>query len=184
MNQDDQIQYLGLDKLNVLDKINNALSGQFQITGSISLLEYGIIKRKVNDIDITVRSLDFIKKIFDKKDYEFQEWFDYSEKLEDPKKTDQEKGKVTNRVSFKINGVKVCAFFFEKGKSMNKKYMVGREFKVLHPKYSIKAKKRFIQRMLEKDDLTDYQIYQFRKHMEDILSYGKYQNTKKEQLPF
>jgi hypothetical protein len=142
MTQEEQIKYLGLKKLNALDKLNVILSSQFQLTGSISLFEYNIVKRKISDIDIVVNSLDKLKIAFDIKGYNFQEWFNYSDKLEDPSKSLHGKGKVTNRISFDIDGVKCCAFYSPHQEFKICEYMLGRKFKVSHPIYAIQVKKK------------------------------------------
>lgn len=171
MTEEEQIKYLGLDKLNVIDKINIVLNGEFQLTGSISLVEYGIVKRKIGDIDIVVKSLDRLKVVFDQKGYDFKEWFDYSEELENPKNTLQGKGKVTNRISFEIDGIKCCAFYGPLETFNVCTYMLNREFKVSHPRYSIEAKKKYVQRLFEKDHLNPFQVSSLSKHNSDIQLY-------------
>lgn len=175
MTQEDQVKYLGLDKLNALDRLNVVLGGNFQVTGSISLFEYGIIKRVISDIDIVVNSLDALKVAFSKKGYDFQEWYDYSDKLENPKNTLQKKGRVTNRISFEVEGVKCCAFYSTKQKFKVCKYILNREFRVSHPMYSIEAKKKYVIDLFKMDTLNEFQLSKLKKHNSDIqLFYKKF----------
>jgi hypothetical protein len=171
MTQDEQIKFLGLDKLNALDRLNVILLGNFQLTGSISLFEHGIIKRQISDIDIVVDSLDRLKVTFDKKGCEFQEWFDYSEPLENPSLTLQRKGKVTNRISFKIGEVNCCAFFGKKQEFKIFEYMLDRKFKVSHPIYAIQAKKKYVTDLFKMDTLDEFQLSRLKKHISDIQSF-------------
>ena len=177
MTTKDQMEFLGLDKLNALDVLSNKLNpSSFQLTGSISLFEFDIVKREISDIDIVVNSLDRIKRTFDKKEYDLQEWFDYSDKMENPKNTDQEKGKVTNRISFKINDVKICAFYSDEQRFKICNYMLDRKFKVSNPRYSIEAKEKYIIDLLQKENLNKFQIKKLEKHSSDIIAfYKKYQ---------
>lgn len=142
-----------------------------ELTLVASEFEYDIIKRKISDIDIVVKSLDRLKVIFDEKGYEFQEWFDYSDKLESPKETLQEKGKVTNRISLEIAGVKCCAFSSLQQDFKVCEYMLNRRFRVSHPIYSIKAKKKYVADLSKLDTLNKFQLSKLKKHNSDIQSF-------------
>lgn len=173
MTKENQIKRIGLDKLNVLDQLNVILDGNFIIGGSISLLEYGIIDRPIYDIDIVVDSLDEIKIKFDQKGYEFQEWFDYDDALENQKDTIQERGKVTNRVSFVIDGINCCAFYGKNQKYRDVSFVADRAFKISDPKYAIAAKKKYIDDLLNRETYTYEQLDKLEKHASDYAAYHR-----------
>lgn len=167
MTQHEQIQLLGLDKLKVIDKINVMLRGDFQLTGSISLVEYGIVKREISDIDIVVESFSILKIALRVKGYKHSYWFGYSDNTGTPK--------VTNRISFEIDGVKCCAFYSEHQEFKVCDYILERKFRVSHPRYAIAAKKKYVRDLFQKDKLNKFQISKLKKHSSDIqLYYEKY----------
>lgn len=187
MTTQDQVKYIGLDKLNVLDKLKTLIL-DFQVTGSISLLMYGITDRKINDIDIVVPNFDFLSEI--EKNYSVDYTVDYTlnqikEEIEvgdhtksvfpfDFVSTRTKNVMMPNKAGFKIDGVKIDAFV---GKDLVCKELTslgGAKFKVTHPYYSIEAKERFIHNYInlaEKQPLKSHQKETIMKHMKDMCNY-------------
>ena len=179
MTLQEQIEFLGLEKLNVLDTLNLFLLN-FQITGSISLFEYGVIKRKILDLDIVVNSFDCLQKFEDKTKIILDYSFDYTDEIEQkqdfhPKKLDGHlKYLVPNRAFCKINEIDVCFFVDKNQEHKYCKYMLDRKFKVSHPRYAIEAKRQYLLDLIEiekEKPLTDFQKAKRIKHSSDILAF-------------
>lgn len=181
MTSQEQIEFLGLDKLNVLDILKLNLQS-FQLTGSISLFEFDVIKRKISDIDIVVDSFDCLHSFESSTGLSLNYTFDYTDEIEQkkdfhPVKLDGHlKYLVPNRASCKINGVNVCFFVGKKQEFKHCEYMRDRKFKVSHPRYAIEAKRQYLLNLVEiekEKPLTDFQKAKRIKHSSDILAYDE-----------
>ncbi|MGB1216446.1 MAG: hypothetical protein ACPG5P_01135 [Saprospiraceae bacterium] len=177
MTAKEQIQLIGIDKFNVLDRIHQLLKGKFLITGSISLLAYGICKRTIGDIDILVDDLDAFKTLLEKQNFMTEEGGHY----------DKGNNFIPERVGFSIKGVKCCAFRRkprQRFKSFS--FLASRTFNVAHPKGAIEAKKGYVKVLYSEDRLTAAQIARLNKHSADIEAYyQQFMITKQEELlPF
>jgi hypothetical protein len=179
MNIQEQTEFLGFDKLNALDTLAIYLP-TFQITGSISLFEYGVCKRKISDIDIVVNSFDCITYLENFFNVEYT--FDYTDEIETkqdfhPVKLDGHlKYLVPNRAKTLINGVNICIFVGKNQECKFFEYMNERKFKVSHPRYAIEAKRRYLldlEEIEKKDTLNDFQSKKRAKHLADILAYER-----------
>lgn len=173
MTQEEQIEFLGLAKLNVLAQLKDMIP-DFAIGGSISLIEYGVCKRKVQDIDIVVANFDLILNIA-KQDIRVDYDFDYDSELQGKGTSAYfEKGKIPNQARFEIDGVHICAFYGNEIEYKMCDYMFDKTFKVSHPRYAIEAKKRYLNCLLEREKLeplNEYNLAKRVKHTADIEAF-------------
>lgn len=153
----------------------------FRLTGSISLIEWGVCQRTVSDLDIVVGSFDEICAISDAFSVDFE--FDYSDEMQHTplyKSVGHEREPLVfalrplpNRAHFSINGVKCCVFL---GKDQEAKMcsIAGLEFLVSHPRYAVEAKRRYLKDLQEIESqkpLTEFQKSKRAKHLADVLAY-------------
>lgn len=175
MTKLEQFNFLGLDKLNALDRLN-VLLPEFQITGSVSLFEYGVIKREISDIDIVVPHFDLVYRCICPKVKGVELWFDYTDKLQpNADSTEQPKGKIPNRASFNLDGVDVCIFYGIGQEFKFCEYVVNRRFKVSHPRYSVDAKLKYLKDLAEIElrmPLTDFQKQKKAKYLSDVNNFN------------
>jgi hypothetical protein len=180
MTQQQQSDFLGDDKINTLFIIYQKIP-LFRLTGSISLIEWGICERRISDIDIVVDTFDEIQDISNVFPVEFD--FDYTDEMEHAallKSIGHEQEPLTfalrplpNRAYFKIGEVNCCVFL-GKGQEVKSCQIGGIDFLVSHPKYAIEAKKRYLkdlEHIESKMPLTEFQKAKRTKHMADVLAY-------------
>lgn len=180
-----EIKYINPYRMNILDKLNRLLYGQFKLTGALSLLFHGIIERHINDIDIVVDSFDILKLL--PKDVKPEYTYDYNEKEPEGfieilvfkfKRFKTKLIKSPNRAYFELDGYKVDVFLGKDQDYVVGEFSVDRKFKISDPKYSIEAKEKYMKdlyNMLFKNKkLTEAQKYRYKKHQADYKDYKKW----------
>lgn len=175
-----QSDFLGAEKAAALAILYKKIA-IFRLTGSISLIEWGVIERVVSDIDIVVGSWEELEAISKEFSVDFD--FDYSDEMEHAPLSksighNQEPlvfalRPLPNRAHFKIGNVNCCVFL---GKYQEAKMcqIAGLDFLVSHPRYAIEAKRRYLKDLEEiesKKPLTEFQQAKRAKHFVDILAY-------------
>lgn len=148
MNTEDQIKLIGLDKLVALDRLR-VIIPRFHITGSISLLWYGVISRAVGDIDIVV---------------EHKPYLELSRLRDEPPSAlydDQ------THVQFRVDNVNVCAFYSEREETKEID-LFGVKHRIAHPIHSILAKQSYVDQLNSYLFLTKEQKARRDKHQKDI----------------
>lgn len=173
MTTNDQIKYIGFEKLNAMDRLK-VLIPNFHFTGSLSLLCYGVTQRVVGDLDIVVSNMDVLYRVEDAGE-QVDRYFDYETEL--PKCSNiQLKGKIPNRAHIKLYNTDVCVFYAKDEEVRMFEFMAGRVFKVAHPRYAIAAKESYVKNLLSKSR-TEAQEARMNKHKNDINEYQKWLNT-------
>jgi len=173
MTIDDQIKYIGFEKLNAMDRLK-VLIPNFHFTGSLSLLCYGVTKRVIGDLDIVVGNMDVLYRVEDAGEQVDRD-FDYESEL--PKKSEvQLKGKIPNRAHIKLYNTDICVFYAKDEETQMFEFMADRTFKVAHPRYAIAAKEEYVKGLLLKTR-TEAQEARMNKHQNDINEYQKWLNT-------
>ena len=172
MTTEQQTDLLGFDKLNVLDRLNIILPN-FYVTGSVSLVEYGVVSRPIHDLDICVRNMDLCYRLIDK-GYTVDFDFDYEQPL--PKDSVvQLKGKIANRAGVMINGIPVCIFYVkDEEETKMVEFMCGRRFQIAHPRYAIGAKRGYLLNLNQKPILTAEQKARKDKHQADVDAFEEW----------
>lgn len=170
MTTDDQIKYIGFEKLNAMDRLK-VLIPNFHFTGSLSLLCYGVTKRVIGDLDIVVSNMDVLYRVEDAGEQVDRD-FDYETEL--PKESNiQLKGKIPNRAHIKLYDTDICVFYAKDEEVRMFEFMAGRVFKVAHPRYAIAAKESYVKGLLSKTR-TEAQEARMNKHQNDINEYQKW----------
>lgn len=175
MNERQQINLIGLNKLNVLDWLKVHIP-DMQLTGSLSLLAYGVYKtRIVGDIDIVSFNPSFAKVLVEDKHVTTDEFLN----------SEPDGQSETNLRSVRIekDGISIDCFLSgtpQDCKEFN--FISGRKFKVSHPKYSIKAKREYITALMKMDELTEFRRKKLYKHTQDIIKYNEWLEANK--MPF
>jgi hypothetical protein len=188
MTIEQQTTLIGFEKLNALDVLVTLIPN-FQLTGSISLLAYGVNERKIEDIDIVVNSFACVEHIG--KSYNLSYTFDYTDDIEQvkelhPHKVDGHlKYLVPNRAHMVVHGVKVCIFVGKNQECQFFEFMNERKFKISHPIYAIEAKKKYLDDLYKMEKLNHFQYAKMSKHSMDVANYLKWENDQdKSDLPF
>jgi len=138
--------------------------GFFQVTGSLLLVEYGVINRGVNDIDIYIKNWEQLENITDV-EYD-DDYYDMDEGTPEPTED-------TEMATFEFLDMKVNAFLGYKEEYIEVKGF-GFKIQYTHPRYSIEAKENFIQGTLHtyrNRELSSEQVQYLLKHNEDISIY-------------
>lgn len=170
MTIDDQIKYIGFEKLNAMDRLK-VLIPNFHFTGSLSLLCYGVTKRIIGDLDIVVSNMDVLYRVEDAGEQVDRD-FDYESEL--PKESNiQLKGKIPNRAHIRLHNTDICVFYAKDEESKTFEFMANRTFKVAHPRYAIAAKEEYVKGLLLKER-TEAQEARMNKHQNDINEYQKW----------
>lgn len=175
--------------LEVLEILQKALGNNFYVTGSLSLLLYGVIDRQIKDLDIVLtvgKKKDFYDKIA---------LFLLSS--DDTGENESSDNGQSYECTLKINGIKVDVFKFnvqktplqqvaddlmttfglQKSKSETK-HLVIDGFKILEPKPSIDAKLNYIDFFTGKQDLLQQERTNLKKHLLDVSDYYRWLVTK------
>lgn len=167
MTTEDQIKYIGLEKLNAMDRLK-VLIPNFHFTGSLSLLCYGVTKRVIGDLDIVVSNMDVLYRVEDAGEQVDRD-FDYETEL--PRESSiQLKGKIPNRAHIRLYNTDICVFYAKDEESKMFNFIANRTFKVAHPRYAITAKEMYVKGLLSKNR-TEAQDARMNKHQEDINKY-------------
>lgn len=170
MTIDDQIKYIGFEKLNAMDRLK-VLIPNFHFTGSLSLLCYGVTKRPMGDLDIIVSNMDVLYRVEDAGEQVDRD-FDYE--IELPKESEvQLKGKIPNRAHIRLYNTDICVFYAKDEETKMFEFMAGRTFKVANPRYAIAAKESYVKQLLAKTR-TEAQEARMNKHQNDINEYQKW----------
>lgn len=176
MNERHQINLIGLDKLNVLDWLKVHIP-DMQLTGSLSLLAYGVYKtRIVGDIDIVSFNPSFANALVNNDSIE-TDGFTSSEG------GNNESQQELRSVRIKKDGISIDCFLSDSPQDCKDfDFIGGRKFKVSYPKYSIKAKREYITALMKMDALTDFRRKKLYKHTQDIIKYNEWLEANK--MPF
>lgn len=167
MTTEDQIKYIGFEKLNAMDRLK-VLIPSFHFTGSLSLLCYGVTKRVIGDLDIVVSNMDVLYKVEDAGEQVDRD-FDYETELPN-ESIIQLKGKIPNRAHICLYNTDICVFYAKDEETRMFNFIADRTFKVAHPRYAIAAKESYVKGLLLKER-TEAQEARMNKHQEDINKY-------------
>lgn len=180
MTTKQQLDFLGSEKAAALSVLYQKIP-IFRLTGSISLIEWGVCQRPVSDIDLVVGSFDEICSISDSFSVDYD--FDYTDEMEHSpilKSVGHEREPLVfalcplpNRAYFVIDGVKCCVFL---GKDQEAKMcqIAGLDFLVSHPRYAVDAKRKYLKDLEEMEaqkPLTEFQQAKRAKHLADVSAY-------------
>lgn len=186
MTNQQQSDFVGEEKAAVLAVLYQKIQ-IFRLTGSISLIEWGVCQRPVSDIDLVVGTFDEIWAIAEHFSVEYD--FDYTDEMEHSplfKSIGHEREPLAfalrpmpNRAHFKINGVKCCVFL---GKDQEAKMcrIAGLDFLVSHPRYAVEAKRKYLKDLKEVEvqkPLTEFQQAKRAKHLDDVLAYENWEKA-------
>jgi len=180
-----KIGLIGKNKINVLSKLNDLLAGNFQITGSISLILNDVAERNIGDIDIVINDEKLIKLLKDTYDAKIMyseleyindddhriDHLDYETILAPVRKSNGRIGVyicLINRIgcTFTINETKVCVFLEKDHQDYDNHLIDGKVFRISDPIYSIKAKVCYLDCVKNPKD-----VYKVKKHINDISNY-------------
>lgn len=180
MTTQQQSDFLGEDKASALAVLYQKIP-IFRLTGSISLIEWGVCQRMVSDLDIVVGSFDEILAISDAFSVDFA--FNYADEMQhEPlyKSIGHEREPLVfalrplpNRAHFKI-GVVDCCVFLGKDQEAKMCQIAGLDFLVSHPRYAVEAKRKYLKDLEEieaKKPLTGSQQAKRAKHLADVSAY-------------
>lgn len=180
MTTQQQTDFLGEDKASALAVLYQKIP-IFRLTGSVSLIEWGVCERSVSDIDIVVGTFDEIWAISDSFSVDYD--FDYTEDMEHSpiyKSVGHEREPLVfalrplpNRAHFKI-GVVDCCVFLGKDQEAKMCNIAGLDFLVSHPRYAVDAKRKYLKDLEEievKKPLTEFQQAKRAKHLADVTAY-------------
>ena len=180
MTNQQQFDFLGEDKASALAILYQKIPN-FRLTGSISLIEWGVCQRPVSDIDIVVGTFDEIQAIADSFPVDYD--FDYTDDMEHSpilKSVGHEREPLIfalrplpNRAHFQIGGVKCCVFL-GKGQEAKMCQIAGLDFLVSHPRYAVEAKRKYLKDLEEietQKPLSEFQQAKRAKHLADVSAY-------------
>jgi hypothetical protein len=172
---------IGKAKFDVLNKIKRLLKGDFIITGSFSLVQFDVVSRPINDLDLIVSSdleVENLLSIFGGKRFNFSEYLGATE-VRQKHELCISSYFVEGQLQFRpvaqlmIDKVKVDLFVqsninYETVTYWRPDNEGERQYKVALPIYSIEAKRHYIQSLgqnMFKDKIE--------KHLSDIESYNQ-----------
>lgn len=172
---------IGKAKFDVLNRIKRVLRNNFIITGSFSLVQFGIIQRPINDLDVIVPSdieVEKLLSIFKGKRFTFSEYLGSTEVRERHTHC-MSSYFVEGQLQFQptaqllIDNIKVDLFIqtnikFETVTYWKPDNELERQYKVALPIYSIEAKRNYVNSLgsnMSKDKIE--------KHLADIESYNQ-----------
>lgn len=148
---------IGQSRLNLINAVR-LICPNARLCGSISLIYYGVIDRKIGDIDFVVSE----KEIKSLKPFI----------LEDVSESDGEEGDESFNESFKckIGDSTFCLFVADDTNSIVADFKVF-NIKVDHPKFAVDAKRKYVVAAIKKKN--EHTAY-YKKHTADIQAYEKW----------
>jgi hypothetical protein len=168
--------------LEILEILQKTFGDNFYVTGSLSLLLYGVIDRPIKDLDIILivgKKKDFYEKVAHNL---------LSQANDDNGNDDCSDTGQSYECSLKVNGIKVDVFKFDIRTSkdlplswivkVETKHIVIDGFKILEPKPSIDAKLKYIDFFTNEPTLDEVQRTKLKKHLLDVSDYYKWLTTK------
>ena len=154
---------------------------EFSVGGSFSLLVWGIINRKIGDLDIIVKSEEDLRYFLENYEESFEKYHEESTLsgdviLEDVSKVAEnpftlKKIKyIRNQVRVKINDVNVCIFVSKEDELGEYFDLVGLDspVKVADPKYAILAKKKYLSQFGNIEKISEWDESKMTRYVKHI----------------
>lgn len=154
---------IGSSKMAVIKKLY-ALCPNMLLTGSICLNYYGVIDRRINDIDIVVTLAQF-KSIA-------PHVVDFTVEAQS-QPIDEKDENAQDSFRLEIDDCDICVFIAEDNTNFHTTKLGDTVVHICHPKYAIEAKRKYVAKTKGKIFKSEYH----KKHIADIEAYEKWMGS-------